>query len=171
MDRVIRKNVEIKYSTKEIPCIDNVLTEFMSTVFREWHKLQNIMGDSSNIIRVSDEPLIYNIILYKTDNPMHIVRYDSFINKVYELAKVTNCLPDKLFIIKDYENYHPEIREGEVFLGNMSEDTFRTVGWRTKRRGNVAYYINGEIIRNSSSLPVFCQQKERIDRAGEFRYL
>lgn len=30
---------------------------------------------------------------------------------------------------------HPEIQEGEVFLGNLSNNDYYDVIWKTKRRG------------------------------------
>lgn len=38
---------------------------------------------------------------------------------------------------------HPELREGEFFLGNFTRDDWTKVGWRTKRCGVNAYCVDG----------------------------
>ncbi len=56
---------------------------------------------------------------------------------------------------------HPEQDEGEVFLGNCTEDNYEeNTGWETKRMGQVAYDVNGEPIRSINLFPVFVQQDE-----------
>ena len=65
---------------------------------------------------------------------------------------------------------HPEIREGEVWITNICPkswhgDTFNEIGWKTKRKGVVAYKRNGEIDENS--YPVFIQLKEYEDEYGK----
>ncbi len=39
---------------------------------------------------------------------------------------------------------HPELREGEVFLGNMHESDFRRSCYTTKRLGITAYDIHDQ---------------------------
>jgi len=64
-------------------------------------------------------------------------------------------------MIKNERNYnetHPELKEGEMFLTNSSFENYTLIGWRTKRRGIQAYTIDGEeliMIR-----PVFVQKEE-----------
>ena len=61
-----------------------------------------------------------------------------------------------------FNTTHPEIRDGEMFITNcgfgMSSDSYRKIGWRTKRKGEVAYTIRGKPIENT--YPVFIQIKE-----------
>lgn len=58
-----------------------------------------------------------------------------------------------------YNTTHPELRKEEKFLGNVNEEGFRRIGWTTKRRGEVAYDIYGNIIK-SDLFPVFVQKEE-----------
>lgn len=61
---------------------------------------------------------------------------------------------------------HPELEEGEVFLGNHTVPEFELIGWKTKRLGNVAYGIDGKslgpIITTAGKrlYPVFAQRAE-----------
>lgn len=64
---------------------------------------------------------------------------------------------------------HPELREGEVLIGNHTLESFEKVGWETKRMGNFAYTVNGELISSEPQylFPVFAKrselEKHRID--------
>ncbi len=78
---------------------------------------------------------------------------------------------------------HPELREGEVFLTNASDDCMRmgfrslrdryeevdyrsgwdAIGWKTKRRGIAAYDVFNNPI--DGMFPVFVQREELV-RAG-----
>ena len=55
---------------------------------------------------------------------------------------------------------HPERREGEIFLGNVGEDTFLTCVWQTKRRGNTAYDTDGKPLQHGLLWPMFIRQSE-----------
>ena len=71
---------------------------------------------------------------------------------------------------------HPELREGEVCLGNIKENEFFSRRWNPKRMGKIPYDIYGEEIaqgENTSKLrPFFVSQAEverrelRADRYG-----
>lgn len=69
--------------------------------------------------------------------------------------------------------HHPETAKGEVFLTNISNSfsdaqlfdhddrsDWESIGWRTKRRGLVAYDIYGKPI--SGMRPVFVQRDELL---------
>lgn len=75
---------------------------------------------------------------------------------------------------------HPELRDGEVFLTNVSkptttesldyrfrdlldDDDYFSIGWKTKRMGNTAYDIYGDPITHMA--PVFVQREE-MQRGG-----
>lgn len=68
---------------------------------------------------------------------------------------------------------HPELRTGEVFLTNASDNPgghpddprsdWEVIGWQTKRRGNVAYNRKGKPIRDM--FPIFVQRQE-LKKAG-----
>ncbi len=61
---------------------------------------------------------------------------------------------------------HPEIRPGEILIGNMWGSDFKNVGWISKRRGNVAYFTDGRPIpRTQAFVPCFVQRSE-IEAAG-----
>jgi hypothetical protein len=53
---------------------------------------------------------------------------------------------------------HPEQRSGEINIANSTEKTFRYIGWKTKRFGEVAYDIDGKIV--PGDVPVFIMASE-----------
>ena len=53
---------------------------------------------------------------------------------------------------------HSEIEDGEMFLSNITEEDYQKIGWKTKRRGNIAYDKSGNII--IGLFPVFVQKQE-----------
>ncbi len=62
-----------------------------------------------------------------------------------------------------FEWRHPELREGEVFLGNFDRGQFeRVVNWQTKRLGTMAF--NASLVPASGNpepvFPVFIQRSE-----------
>jgi hypothetical protein len=79
---------------------------------------------------------------------------------------------------------HPELQEGEVFLMNTSDEPipillgmvggicpvfkrdiksgWESIGWKTKRRGKMAYDANN--IPIAGEFPVFVQRKELLAR-------
>jgi hypothetical protein len=61
---------------------------------------------------------------------------------------------------------HPELVDGEVWIGNMFKSDYRQVGWATKRLGQTAYLTNGKPIPKSQGFrPVFASLKE-IEAVG-----
>lgn len=42
--------------------------------------------------------------------------------------------------------HHPEQRKGEIFMGNATLDDFEKSLWTTKRAGNTAYDLDGNVI-------------------------
>ena len=84
----------------------------------------------------------------------------------------------KGFSMKTLSKNHPELQDGEVFLTNASDDHFprlillhqtisyrhsswESIGWRTKRKGVIAYDIYGKQI--NGMFPVFVQKEELIN--------
>ena len=76
----------------------------------------------------------------------------------------------------NFNKTHPELKKGEVFLTNASdermpaggrcrkwESDWESIGWRTKRRGVTAYDIYGKAFKYA--FPVFVQRSELV-RAG-----
>ena len=67
-------------------------------------------------------------------------------------------------ILKSTPQSHPEIKEGEVYLGNSNVLDFHNFRWKSKRLGNVAYsHINGKLnlLQRAPELrPVFVQRSE-----------
>lgn len=55
---------------------------------------------------------------------------------------------------------HPETRCGEIFLGNFSGESFVEIRWKSKRRGMVAYDIDGRTIDSPGFFPVFAETSE-----------
>jgi hypothetical protein len=65
---------------------------------------------------------------------------------------------------------HPEQQNGEVLIGQMFRADFKMVGWKTKRRGVTAYFMDGKqkgkaIPKSQGFCPVFVQRAE-IEAAG-----
>ena len=63
---------------------------------------------------------------------------------------------------------HPERRQDETFLGNADDNCFASCGWKSKRRGSVAYDTEGNVIPPvtfglpgmTSLLPLFAKTDE-----------
>jgi hypothetical protein len=53
---------------------------------------------------------------------------------------------------------HPEQLSGEIHLGNSDPSTVRYIGWKTKRVGEVAYDMDGEV--EAGKVPVFVMAEE-----------
>lgn len=53
---------------------------------------------------------------------------------------------------------HAEQLSGEIYLCNSTPETFRYIGWKTKRAGNVALNWNGTVILGE--VPVFVRADE-----------
>ncbi len=63
---------------------------------------------------------------------------------------------------------HPECRPGEVFLTNclsIEPDDFDSIGYQTKRAGQIAYDTDGHIV--SGYFPVFVWEVEYNSRHKE----
>ena len=61
---------------------------------------------------------------------------------------------------------HPELQEGEVFIGNVKTAIVNDSCWTVKRLGNVAYDINGiPITTERDFFPMFVNRQE-MERAG-----
>lgn len=68
-----------------------------------------------------------------------------------------------------FNETHPELYDGEIFLGNFKTKDFFQCGWKTKRMGKIAYCKDGKPLGAASGAsgyyPVFVQKKE-LDNAG-----
>lgn len=65
---------------------------------------------------------------------------------------------------------HPECQSGEVLLGNFNEESYRELGWSSKRIGLNAYNSCGDKLGNYPNIfPIFVQESEvRASENGEF---
>ena len=68
---------------------------------------------------------------------------------------------------RNYNETHPELREGEMFLTNTTNEDYVKIGWISKRRGNHAYTIHGTEIKWYA--PVFVQKKEYEEGIKKYR--
>ena len=59
---------------------------------------------------------------------------------------------------------HPEIKEGEVLLRNMTGEEFGRLTFTSKRQGRIAYDGEGNQLSFKDWLPVFLQQNELDER-------
>ena len=57
---------------------------------------------------------------------------------------------------------HPEKKEDEIFLTNATYDEYRHIGWKSKRKGHIAYDIFGD--RLNFVFPVFVNKQEYEDK-------
>lgn len=55
---------------------------------------------------------------------------------------------------------HPERRSGEIFVGNSNNYGFENIGWKTKRKGDKAFYSFGKEYADQSYFPVFASEEE-----------
>lgn len=60
--------------------------------------------------------------------------------------------------MSDAQKRHPEEGTDEVFLTNTTLANYRKIGYRTKRTGDVAYDVEGGVIRGM--FPVFVSRSE-----------
>jgi hypothetical protein len=69
--------------------------------------------------------------------------------------------------IRDFR--HPELGEGEQFLGNFTVAQFNETAYKIKRLGKVAYDQDGKVIPPSSELtyPMFVSAGEYAARLKE----
>lgn len=71
----------------------------------------------------------------------------------------------------DFNRHHPEMQPDEVFWSNVNDvmddtifmgermgDEWYDIRWNTKRRGNTAYDIHGNVMKDS--YPVFVKRQE-----------
>lgn len=63
--------------------------------------------------------------------------------------------------MKSYNDTHPELRPGEVFLTNVQEHEWQTIRLMSKRRGSQAYDRTGTPLpADQEAFPVFVLEKE-----------
>ena len=64
---------------------------------------------------------------------------------------------------KDFNDAHPELLEGEMFLTNclIDSDVYHEIRWKTKRRGRQAYAMDGTPLHLNK--PIFVQRTEWKD--------
>lgn len=58
------------------------------------------------------------------------------------------------------EFIHPEKKEDEIFVTNATLKTFAQMGWRSKRKGLVAYDGVGVMLNVGNWFPIFVKKKE-----------
>ena len=51
--------------------------------------------------------------------------------------------------------YHPETQPGELPIGNSTSTDYPMIGWKSKRKGIVAYDIYGNVIPPRDEYPIF----------------
>ncbi len=62
-----------------------------------------------------------------------------------------------------FNNNHPELKKGEIFLLNIGWNEFNEIKWKTKRQGKHAYTNHGRPVKRL--VPVFVQHSE-LEAAG-----
>jgi hypothetical protein len=61
---------------------------------------------------------------------------------------------------------HPELKDGEVLLGNVKPAAVRHLGWKTMRFGETAYGKDGNPV-NGESKPLFVTRDEATANGNE----
>ena len=58
---------------------------------------------------------------------------------------------------------HPELQEGEVFVGNFTRRKFEQSTWKSKRLGEVAYRKDGTVVPEQGNylFPMFISRQEK----------
>jgi hypothetical protein len=68
----------------------------------------------------------------------------------------------------DYKTQHPECHPDETFIGNVDARGFAACGWKSKRRGVLAYDITGNSISAVNGLrPLFANTEEMQAELGK----
>jgi hypothetical protein len=62
--------------------------------------------------------------------------------------------------LKFFNDEHPELLKGEVFLCNANEMLWQDIDLETKRRGKHAYFFHGEELGDKTFFPVFVKKSE-----------
>lgn len=65
---------------------------------------------------------------------------------------------------------HPETQAGEFLLGNFTDADWKDIGWKTKRRGQKAFCLNGDAYpfqEDHKVAPGFAAISEDPQRAAE----
>lgn len=61
----------------------------------------------------------------------------------------------------DFNDNHPELREDEMFVGNVLMSSYEDSGWESKRLGKIAYTASGVIIEEEPNMyPLFKSKNE-----------
>jgi len=61
---------------------------------------------------------------------------------------------------RDMSAGHPELRKGEVFLGNHHKKSFDELPHKSKRAGNIAYDDRGNPLNDVRYFPAFAIEEE-----------
>lgn len=63
-----------------------------------------------------------------------------------------------------FNDKHPELEDGEMFLTNERMETCDWIHFKSKRMGITAYTTNGKVVEKTNKMfPVFIQKKEFED--------
>lgn len=65
---------------------------------------------------------------------------------------------------KNFNQSHPELRQGEIFLMNVFPHEFNTMPLTTKRLGETCYFVDGQPNDKTSMRPLFVQISEVDER-------
>ena len=72
--------------------------------------------------------------------------------------------PRRIFLKGTHSNKHPELKKGEVLLGNGDDYNWKTIKWKTKRKGKQAYSIlhlhRGVHFTIENKFPIFINKDE-----------
>lgn len=64
---------------------------------------------------------------------------------------------------KEKEFHHPECKDGEIFLSNVTREEFQRCGFKSKRLGVCAYSVYGRKLSIPDFYPVFVSKQEYRD--------
>lgn len=67
--------------------------------------------------------------------------------------------------MNSFNNTHPELQKGEVFLTNAREWEWDSIPFQSKRRGETAYQTDGTLVSSDEeAFPVFVAQDEYAEK-------
>lgn len=65
---------------------------------------------------------------------------------------------------------HPECGKDEFFLTNTFGSNFEKIGWKTKRKGKIAYDHDGIQINDDNFFPVFVKVSEVEEKPSMLKW-
>lgn len=69
---------------------------------------------------------------------------------------------------ENFNDNHPEKKEGERWYANVKENRYINLPFQTKRKGKIAYDIKGKILSDKDIFPVFILKAELEEQQRKY---